>query len=186
MSSPRASTAFTVQDCWDCMLPGPPSRNNFRSTTSTSLASSHSPPAAPSPSLTAVQCSSSSTSLCHLPPNPHPRHRLSRLSSPPSAGPRSLSTATSSPPSLPAPTSSSPSAIARATSPSSTSAPSLPSSGSIPTSPPPGPRMGPGPTRLLPHRLHLRILLPLPQQQLHRPMLLEIRCDARNSLMHLP
>ncbi|XP_021808968.1 WD repeat-containing protein 11 [Prunus avium] len=31
MSSPRASTASTVQDCWDCMLPGPPSRNNFGS-----------------------------------------------------------------------------------------------------------------------------------------------------------
>ncbi|TQD70992.1 hypothetical protein C1H46_043475 [Malus baccata] len=31
MSSPRASTGSTVQDCWDCMLPGPPSRNNFGS-----------------------------------------------------------------------------------------------------------------------------------------------------------
>ncbi|KAM1046662.1 hypothetical protein PS2_025881 [Malus domestica] len=31
MSSARASTASTVQDCWDSMLPGPPSRNNFGS-----------------------------------------------------------------------------------------------------------------------------------------------------------
>ncbi|PRQ46333.1 putative transcription factor WD40-like family [Rosa chinensis] len=33
MSSPRPSPTptSTVQDCWDCMLPGPPSRNNFGS-----------------------------------------------------------------------------------------------------------------------------------------------------------
>ncbi|KAM1076118.1 hypothetical protein ACFX19_024085 [Malus domestica] len=32
MSSPKASTTSTVQDYWDCMLPGPPSRKNFGST----------------------------------------------------------------------------------------------------------------------------------------------------------
>ncbi|KAL6223872.1 hypothetical protein ACLB2K_002729 [Fragaria x ananassa] len=31
MSSPRSPAPATVQDCWDCMLPGPPSRSNFGS-----------------------------------------------------------------------------------------------------------------------------------------------------------
>ncbi|RVX11126.1 hypothetical protein CK203_013176 [Vitis vinifera] len=78
-------------ESWDCMLPGPPSRNNGGSADCHPSGLLASPPPAASQSSTPVQCNSSPSSPCLLPtapppptttPPPPPPHRLSPPSPP--------------------------------------------------------------------------------------------------------